>query len=118
MKSSEPGKERGGGLCGLWSEVRSTRADPEGIASTSSPPRARRRARGGDEAGGRRVVARDGAAPHLLPLGVERAWAVFSALSRESLVKPVLSELRAFQARRQADSEAGPGLGDQLCHQG
>ena len=30
----------------------------------------------------------------------------------------VLSELRAFQARRQADSEAGPGLGDQLRHQG
>ncbi len=26
----------------------------------------------------------------------------------------VLSELRASQARRQADSEAGPGLGDQL----
>ena len=30
----------------------------------------------------------------------------------------VLSELRAFQARRQADLEAGPGLGDQLRHQG
>ena len=32
--------------------------------------------------------------------------------------RPVLSELRAFQARRQADSEAGPGLGGQLRHQG
>ena len=32
--------------------------------------------------------------------------------------RQVLSELRAFQARRQADSEARPGLGDQLRHQG
>ena len=36
----------------------------------------------------------------------------------EEALKPVLSELRASQARRQADSEAGPGLGDQLRHQG
>ena len=39
-------------------------------------------------------------------------------ISRCEELFAVLSELRAFQARRQADSEAGPGLGDQLRHQG
>ena len=37
---------------------------------------------------------------------------------RLTRLTPALSELRAFQARRQADSEAGRGLGDQLRHQG
>ena len=37
---------------------------------------------------------------------------------RWCVITKVLSELRAFQARRQADLEAGPGLGDQLRHQG
>ena len=34
--------------------------------------------------------------------------------SKLPVIGVVLSELRAFQARRQADSEAGRGLGDQL----
>ena len=47
-------------------------------------------------------------------------WSLFELGGDEDFVdvEPVLSELRAFQARRQADSEAGPGLGDQLRHQG
>ena len=44
----------------------------------------------------------------------KHSWVV----RHDGLLFGVLSELRAFQARRQADSEAGPGLGDQLRHQG
>ena len=45
-----------------------------------------------------------------------RSWDYVARASE--LIARVLSELRAFQARRQADSEAGRGLGDQLRHQG
>ena len=56
------------------------------------------------------------------PVGGLLVWVTESKTAAhrggEQLPAGVLSELRAFQARRQADSEAGPGLGDQLRHQG
>ena len=87
------------------------------------------------EAGVRQYDLRQLAPLHRSELGagVESAVTAFAVIRIEteglsSLVsvvpsspnelRAVLSELRAFQARRQADSEAGPGLGDQLRHQG
>ena len=51
-------------------------------------------------------------------LGLSDLFARQDAVVPRNYTAAVLSELRAFQARRQADSEAGPGLGDQLRHQG
>ena len=51
------------------------------------------------------------------PFAKDDLTTLLAACNPETYVG-VLSELRAFQARRQADSEAGPGLGDQLRHQG
>ena len=40
------------------------------------------------------------------------------AMTETGLARGFCQNSGAFQARRQADSEAGPGLGDQLRHQG